>query len=82
MRIAENGDVLVLVDVLANFEHADGESLLDSYRGAVSGLRAAIAAARASEIPVVYANDDFGTWSGGTGSASWRSRAAAVPNRT
>jgi nicotinamidase-related amidase len=64
MQIAENGDALVLVDVLANFEHADGESLLDSYRSAVSGLRAAIAAARASEILVVYANDDFGTWSG------------------
>jgi nicotinamidase-related amidase len=64
MQIAENGDALVLVDVLANFEHADGGSLLASYRRAVPGLQAAIAAARASEILVVYANDDFGTWSG------------------
>jgi nicotinamidase-related amidase len=58
------GDALVLVDVLANFGHGDGAALLAAFRDSVPGLRAEIAAARAAAIPVVYANDDFGTWSG------------------
>jgi len=57
-------DALVLVDVLANFGHADGDAMFASFQEAHASLREAIASARAAGIPVVYANDDFGTWSG------------------
>lgn len=58
------GDALVLVDVLGNFEHADGAELAASFRAAAGGLTTAIARAREARLPVIYANDDFGTWSG------------------
>lgn len=70
------GDALVLVDVLASFEHRDGAELLASFRETVGAIRAAIARARANDILVVYANDDFGTWSGD------RSRIIAESRRT
>ena len=35
-----------------------------AFRDAHGGIEEAIAAAREAGIPVVYANDDFGTWSG------------------
>jgi len=54
----------VLVDVLADFGHDDGEVLFASFRESVGILEAEIGSARAAGIPVVYANDDFGTWSG------------------
>jgi nicotinamidase-related amidase len=57
-------DALVLVDVLANFGHEDGDAMFASFRNAHERIQEAIAAARDARIPVVYANDDFGTWSG------------------
>jgi nicotinamidase-related amidase len=57
-------DALVLVDVLANFGHEDGDAMFAAFREAHDSLQGAIAAARENGIPVVYANDDFGTWSG------------------
>jgi nicotinamidase-related amidase len=57
-------DALVLVDVLANFGHEDGDAMFAAFREAHESLQGAIAAARENGIPVVYANDDFGTWSG------------------
>jgi nicotinamidase-related amidase len=57
-------DALVLVDVLANFGHEDGDAMFAAFRDAHRSLREAIASARGAGIPVVYANDDFGTWSG------------------
>jgi nicotinamidase-related amidase len=57
-------DALVLVDVLANFGHEDGDAMFRSFRDAHESLLEAISEARAAGIPVVYANDDFGTWAG------------------
>jgi nicotinamidase-related amidase len=57
-------DALVLVDVLADFGHEDGDAMFASFREAHENIRKAVAAARDARIPVVYANDDFGTWSG------------------
>jgi len=62
-----DGDALVLVDVLADFGHRNGEALLAAFREAAPTLGAAIASARAAGIPVIYANDDFGTWAGDRG---------------
>src|SRR5690349_21726014 len=60
----QEADALVLVDVLADFGHEDGSALFAAFEQVLPALRDAVAAARARGIPVVYANDDFGTWSG------------------
>jgi nicotinamidase-related amidase len=55
---------LLLVDVIQTFEHADGERLLASFRARHAALVRALAEARRDGLPVVYANEDFGSWSG------------------
>jgi nicotinamidase-related amidase len=57
-------DALLLVDVINDFRHDDGEQLLASFRARLDGLTAAIARARDGGIPVVYANDNRGEWDG------------------
>jgi nicotinamidase-related amidase len=61
---SDRSDALVLVDVLADFGHDDGDALFEAFARVVPALRETLAAARAEGVPVVYANDDFGTWSG------------------
>ena len=56
-------DALLLVDVVNDFRHEDGEALLASFRKRQPRLVAALDDARGS-IPVVYANDDWGRWDG------------------
>ena len=56
-------DALLLVDVVNDFRHEDGEALLTSLRTRQPRLVQALARARGS-IPVVYANDDWGRWDG------------------
>jgi nicotinamidase-related amidase len=57
-------DALLLVDVVNDFEHEDGDKLLESLRTRHEGLVRALGRARAQEVPVVYANDTFGFWDG------------------
>jgi nicotinamidase-related amidase len=57
-------DALLLVDVVNDFEHEDGERLLESFRERHEGLERALADARAEGVAVVYANDNFGVWDG------------------
>lgn len=52
---------LLLVDVVNDFRHEDGELLLASFRSRHAALRAEVERARGS-MPVVYANDDWGRW--------------------
>jgi nicotinamidase-related amidase len=56
-------DALLLVDVVNNFRHADGEALLASFEVRQPRLVHELERARGS-IPVVYANDDWGRWDG------------------
>ena len=57
-------DALLLVDVVSDFEHEDGERLLESFRARAQALRQAVSRARADGLPLVYANDNFGVWDG------------------
>ena len=50
-------EALLLVDVVKDFEHEDGDELLESYRRRHGALVALLDAARTSGMPVVYAND-------------------------
>jgi nicotinamidase-related amidase len=56
------GDVLLVVDVINDFKHDDGDRLLESFRERVTAMTAAIAAARRAACPVIYVNDDQGRW--------------------
>ena len=62
--LARVNDVLLLVDVINDFEHDEGAALLASYRDRHGGMVAAIRAARERGLPVVYANDNVGVWDG------------------
>lgn len=57
-------DALLLVDVLNDFQHEDGDRLLSSFRKRHDGLVRALGRARADDMPVVFANDTFGVWDG------------------
>jgi nicotinamidase-related amidase len=57
-------DALLLVDVINDFEHEDGEKLLASFRERSPALVSALEDARGREIPVIYANDNRGVWDG------------------
>jgi nicotinamidase-related amidase len=53
---------LLLVDVVKDFLHEDGDRLLESYRERHSSLVAVVEAARGTGEAVVYANDNAGPW--------------------
>lgn len=57
-------DALLLVDVLDDFDHEDGDVLRASYEERLPRLLSLIADARAQTVPVVYANDRHGHWHG------------------
>ena len=54
-------DALLLVDVVNDFRHEDGEILLASFRARHAALEAELDRARGA-MPVLYANDDWGRW--------------------
>ena len=64
MSTVDTRDALAVIDVIDLFEHADADALLSSYRARLQGLRAALAAARARNVPVIYVNDHHGRWDG------------------
>jgi nicotinamidase-related amidase len=51
-----------VVDVLADFDHEDGASLLTSFRERGGRMAEAIDAARNACVPVIYVNDDRDRW--------------------
>jgi nicotinamidase-related amidase len=53
---------LLLVDVIKDFLHQDGDKLLSSYRERHEALVTAIGVAREAGHAVVYANDNDGAW--------------------
>ena len=57
-------DALLLVDVINDFRHEDGEALLASFRERLGALQTAISGADEGGIPVIYANDNRGVWDG------------------
>ena len=51
-----------MVDVLADFDHEDGASLLASFRERGTRMAEAINAARDARVPVIYVNDEHDRW--------------------
>ncbi len=54
----------LVIDAVDLFDHEDAEELLQSFRSRLQNVRAAIEAARARNVPVVYVNDHHGRWDG------------------
>jgi nicotinamidase-related amidase len=57
-------DALLLVDVVQDFRHEDGDALLASFRERQPAMVEALEQARGSDVPVLYANDNDGIWDG------------------
>jgi nicotinamidase-related amidase len=57
-------DALLVVDVVTEFDHEDGDRLLASFRERLPAMRAALSTCRRRGTPVVYVNDNHGRWDG------------------
>lgn len=53
---------MIVIDMLNRYEHEDAEPLYDSVEQALPAMREILDAARRSDAPVVYVNDNHGDW--------------------
>jgi nicotinamidase-related amidase len=60
----QQGDALLVIDALDDFDHDDSASLLASFRERGRTMAAAIESAREAGVPVIYINDDRDHWDG------------------
>jgi nicotinamidase-related amidase len=51
-----------VVDVFNDFDHEDGDRLLDSFRERAPHMQRAVETARAAGVAVMYVNDEGGSW--------------------
>jgi nicotinamidase-related amidase len=70
-------DTLLLVDVLSDFEHEDGERLRAVFLECLPALAALVERARDRATPIVYANDNAGDWSADSATLIRRARKGA-----
>ncbi|OQR63473.1 isochorismatase [Streptomyces maremycinicus] len=56
------GLALVVIDMINTYDHEDADLLIPSVRQVVPVLAELIGRAREADVPVVYANDNFGRW--------------------
>ncbi|MFI6273773.1 cysteine hydrolase family protein [Streptomyces sp. NPDC050988] len=56
------GLALVVIDMINTYDHEDAELLVPSAERVVPVLAELIGRAREADVPVVYANDNFGLW--------------------
>jgi nicotinamidase-related amidase len=68
-------DALLLVDVLNDFRHDDGNRLAASFRRSHPQLCDVLASAREAALPVIYANDHAGDWTADRHAVVRRARA-------
>ncbi|MFI8825551.1 cysteine hydrolase family protein [Streptomyces sp. NPDC053431] len=53
---------VVVIDMLNPYQHEDADLLVPSVGAALPAVERALSAARAAQVPIVYANDNFGQW--------------------
>ena len=61
---ARANDCVLAVDLFTTFDFEQGEQLLASLRERSAGFHRAFSTARERRLPIVYANDTFGIWTG------------------
>ena len=57
-----NSTALVVVDMVNPYDHADADQLVESARDVVPRIATLIERADAERVPVIYVNDNFGSW--------------------
>ncbi|MFE5037488.1 cysteine hydrolase family protein [Streptomyces sp. NPDC056683] len=57
-----DGTALVVIDMINTYDHEDAELLLPAAEQVVPVLADLIGRARDADVPVIYANDNFGLW--------------------
>jgi nicotinamidase-related amidase len=53
---------LVVIDMLNSYEHADADRLVRSVEQSLPAMAELLDRARAQDVPVIYVNDNFGSW--------------------
>jgi nicotinamidase-related amidase len=53
---------LVVIDMINPYEHEDADRLVDSVRDTLPTVVELLERAGAEDVPVVYVNDNFGSW--------------------
>jgi nicotinamidase-related amidase len=53
---------LVVIDMINPYDHADADQLVESVREVVPRVADLIERADAEDVPVIYINDNFGSW--------------------
>jgi nicotinamidase-related amidase len=53
---------LVVIDMINPYDHADAEQLVDSAGDVVPRIADLIGRAGTDDVPVIYVNDNFGSW--------------------
>ena len=56
------GDALLVVDVINDFQHEDGDRLLRSFEERLAHMAGVLSDARSLEVPIIYINDESGRW--------------------
>jgi nicotinamidase-related amidase len=56
------GDALLAVDVFNDFDHEDGDRLLESFGERARNMADVLHGARRANVPVIYVNDEQGRW--------------------
>src|SRR4051812_35041719 len=59
---AGRGDAVIVIDVLSDFRFEDGATLWRSFAPCIAPIARLLGRARRLNVPVVYANDNFGRW--------------------
>jgi nicotinamidase-related amidase len=58
----EKGTALLIVDMIGNFDHENGEELFRHALPAAGNISRLKEKAAAANVPVIYVNDNFGEW--------------------
>jgi nicotinamidase-related amidase len=53
---------LIVIDMITPYDHPDADQLLPSAEAAVPVIARLIERASADDVPVIYVNDNFGSW--------------------
>ncbi|MFD9564252.1 cysteine hydrolase family protein [Streptomyces sp. NPDC059994] len=53
---------VIVIDMINTYDHDDADLLLPSARAAVPAVVSLLDLARRHDVPVIYANDNFGQW--------------------
>ncbi|MFB9859664.1 cysteine hydrolase family protein [Salinicoccus siamensis] len=58
----EGKTALIMIDIINKMDFEGSENLLENARGIIEPLRELKRQAKENDIPVIYANDNFGLW--------------------